>query len=221
MGIFFNRKKEEEKTVVNSYLEDQKSLFDTEGEVEKKVFNDSYDDYIYKPKDYSNIPKYQASKNKKMDILIIIALLVAGIILLLLEVFLFPGISLAGIGATACLIYANIHAFGELGIVPGIITLAISIVSSILVFVWFMRSKSLDRLALKKDIDSSVKQPEINNIHIGDKGISLTRLAQIGNAQFGENIVEVKSAGEFIDAKTPIVVERITNGIITVVPCEN
>lgn len=155
-----------------------------------------------------------------MDILIIIALLVAGIILLLLEVFLFPGISIAGIGATACLIYANIHAFSELGLVPGFVTLAISIISSILVFVWFMRSKSLDRLALKKDIDSSVKQPEMNDIHLGDKGIALTRLAQIGNAQFGENIVEVKSAGEFIDAKTPIVVERITDGVIIVAPCD-
>ena len=155
-----------------------------------------------------------------MAILIIIALLIAGIILLLLEVFLFPGISIAGIGATACLIYANIHAFSELGLVPGFVTLAISIISSILVFVWFMRSKSLDRLALKKDIDSSVKQPEMNDIHLGDKGIALTRLAQIGTAQFGENSVEVKSAGEFIDAKTPIVVERITDGVIIVAPCD-
>lgn len=70
MGLFFNRKKEEEKVITNSYLEDQKSLFDTEGEVEKKVFNDSYDDYIYKPKDYSNVPKYQASNNKKVNIVI-------------------------------------------------------------------------------------------------------------------------------------------------------
>ena len=151
-----------------------------------------------------------------MDIPIIIALLIAGIILLLLEVFLFPGISLAGIGATACLIYANVHAFNELGTWPGVITLAVSIVSSILVFVWFMRSKSLDRLALKKDIDSSVKQPEADTIQPGDTGIALTRLAQIGNAQFGERIVEVKTTGDFIDAKTPIVVERITNGIIFV-----
>ncbi len=151
-----------------------------------------------------------------MDILIIIALLVAGIILLLLEVFLFPGISLAGIGATACFVYANVHAFNELGTWPGVITLAVSIVSSILVFVWFMRSKSLDRLALKKDIDSSVKQPEADTIQPGDTGIALTRLAQIGNAQFGNRIVEVKSTGDFIEAKSAIVVERITNGIIFV-----
>ena len=153
-----------------------------------------------------------------MEILIIASLLIAGIILLLLEVFLFPGISLAGIGATVCLVYANVRAFSELGTWPGVITLAISIISSILVFVWFMRSKSLDKLALKKDIDSSVKQPEAATIQVGDTGIALTRLAQIGNAQFGDRIVEVRSTGDFIDAKTPIIVERITDGIILVAP---
>ncbi|MBR2360389.1 MAG: NfeD family protein [Bacteroidaceae bacterium] len=153
-----------------------------------------------------------------MEILIIASLLIAGIILLLLEVFLFPGISLAGIGATVCLVYANVRAFNELGTWPGVITLAISIISSILVFVWFMRSKSLDRLALKKDIDSSVKQPESATIQVGDTGIALTRLAQIGNARFGDRIVEVRTTGDFIDAKTPIIVERITDGIILVSP---
>lgn len=155
-----------------------------------------------------------------MEILIIIALLIAGLILLLLEVFLFPGISLAGIGATVCLIYANVRAFSELGTWPGVITLAISIISSILVFVWFMRSKSLDKLALKKDIDSSVKQPEAATIQVGDTGVALTRLAQIGNAQFGDRIVEVRTTGDFIDAKTPIIVERITDGIILVAPLQ-
>lgn len=70
MGLFFNRKKDEEKVTTNSYLEDQKSVFNTEGETEKKVFNDSYDDYVYKPKDYSNVPKYHAADNKKVDIVI-------------------------------------------------------------------------------------------------------------------------------------------------------
>lgn len=70
MGLFFNKKKEEVPPIVNSYLEDQKSVFNTEGEVEKKVFNDNYDDFVYNPKDYSDIPKYQASDNKKVDIVI-------------------------------------------------------------------------------------------------------------------------------------------------------
>lgn len=70
MGLFFNKKKEEEKVNINSYLEDQNSVFNTEGETEKKVFNDDYDEFVYKPKEYSNIPKYQASDNKKVDIVV-------------------------------------------------------------------------------------------------------------------------------------------------------
>lgn len=69
MGLF-KKKKEENNVVVNSFLEDQKSLFSTSETVEKKLFNDSYDDFIYKPKDYNDVPKYQASDNKKVDVVI-------------------------------------------------------------------------------------------------------------------------------------------------------
>lgn len=69
MGLFFKGRIEEPK-VTNSYLEDQNSVFNTEGEVEKKVFNDNYDEFVYKPKDYSTIPKYHASDNKKVDVVV-------------------------------------------------------------------------------------------------------------------------------------------------------
>lgn len=151
-----------------------------------------------------------------MDLFIIIGLVLAGIILLLVEVFLVPGLSLAGIGAAGCLIYATSYAFYHIGFGGGIVTLTASLVTSVLVFVWFMRSKSLDRLSLKKEIGSSVKEPSTNMVHVGDKGIALTRLAQIGNADFDGNIIEVRSSGDFIEEKSPIVVERISNGIIIV-----
>lgn len=69
MGLFFN-KKEEVKEERNMYLEDQKSLFDTEGEKKEEVVDNSYDEYVYKPKDYSNVPKYKASTSKKVDIVV-------------------------------------------------------------------------------------------------------------------------------------------------------
>lgn len=68
MGLFFKNNKEEEKT--NSYLEDQQSVFNTTGEPEQKKFDDSYDDYVYKPKDYSNVPKYHVGDRQKVDIVI-------------------------------------------------------------------------------------------------------------------------------------------------------
>ena len=50
-----------------------------------------------------------------MAILIIIVLIVAAVILFLVELFVIPGISIAGILAGACMIYANYYAFAYLG----------------------------------------------------------------------------------------------------------
>lgn len=49
-----------------------------------------------------------------MDVLIIIALIAAAVILFLVELFVIPGISLAGISALVCIIYANYYAFANL-----------------------------------------------------------------------------------------------------------
>ena len=91
-----------------------------------------------------------------MDILIITVLIIAAVILFLVELFVIPGISLAGISALVCILYANYYAFTNIGMAGGFATLGISAVACIGSLVWFMRSKMLDKLALKKDIDSMV-----------------------------------------------------------------
>ena len=147
-----------------------------------------------------------------MDVLIIIALIAAAVILFLVELFVIPGISLAGISALVCIIYANYYAFANLGTGAGFITLIISGIACIGSLVWFMRSKTLDKLALKKDINRSAAE----KVKVGDTGITITRLAQIGNAEINGNIIEVKSMDGLLNEKTPIVVNRITDGIIFV-----
>lgn len=151
-----------------------------------------------------------------MDVIIIIALIVAAIVLFLIELFVIPGISLAGISALVCIIYANYYAFINLGTEAGFITLLISGLVCIGSLVWFMRSKTLDKLALKKDITSKVDKTAEKSVKVGDTGISTTRLAQIGYAEINNSIVEVKSMDGFLDEKTPIIVSRIAEGVILV-----
>ncbi|WP_057058389.1 NfeD family protein, partial [Bacteroides fragilis] len=151
-----------------------------------------------------------------MDVLIIIALIAAAVILFLVELFVIPGISLAGISALVCIIYANYYAFANLGTDAGFITLIISGIACIGSLVWFMRSKTLDKLALKKDITSKIDRSAAEKVKVGDTGITITRLAQIGNAEINGNIIEVKSMDGLLNEKTPIVVNRITDGIIFV-----
>lgn len=151
-----------------------------------------------------------------MDVLIIIILIVAAVILFLVELFVIPGISLAGISALACITYANYYAFAHLGTGAGVITLFVSAVACVGALVWFMRSKTLDRLSLKKDITSQVDRRAERSVKVGDTGISTTRLAQIGYAEINGDIVEVKSTDGLLNEKTPIVVSRITDGVILV-----
>lgn len=154
-----------------------------------------------------------------MEILIIIALIVAGLLLFAVEVFLVPGITLAGIASGVSLLYAIYYAFHAVGTQAGFITLAVVAVGIIGVTIWFMRSKTVDRLSLKKTLDYKPEPLKGTNIQVGDTGTSLTRLTLIGNAEINGHIVEVQSADGFIEEQTSVRVTRIDNSTVYVVRC--
>ena len=151
-----------------------------------------------------------------MDILIIASLIIGAVILFLVELFVIPGISVAGFLAGGCIIFANYYAFAYMGTTAGVITLIISALACIGSLVWFMRSKTLDKIALKKNITSKVDRSAEEKVKVGDVGITTTRLALIGNADIGGRLVEVKSADGFLDEGTPVIVVRVEDAQITV-----
>lgn len=151
-----------------------------------------------------------------MEVLIIVALILAGLLLFIVEVFLIPGISIAGIASAICLLYANYYAFDALGLTAGFITLAASFIGCIAITLWFMHSKTMDKLSLKKTLDYKIDPLKELNIRIGDKGVAITRLALIGNADINGHIIEVRSADGLIDEKTSVYVERIIEGTVIV-----
>ena len=79
-----------------------------------------------------------------------------------------------------------------------------------------MKAKTRDKLALKKEITSEVDRDAEKSIKVGDKGVSTTRLAQIGYAEINGKIVEVKTNEGLLDEKTPIIVVRVSNRTIFV-----
>lgn len=151
-----------------------------------------------------------------MDILIIIILIIAAVIFFLVELFIVPGISIAGILAGGCAIFANYYAFVHVGTGAGFVTLLVTGVACIGALIWFMRSKTLDRISLRQNITSKIDRSAEARVRPGDTGITTTRLALIGYAEIGNDIVEVKSTGELLDAHTPIRVVRVVDGTILV-----
>ena len=81
-----------------------------------------------------------------MEVFIIVSLILAGLLLFIVEVFLIPGISIAGIASAICLLYANYYAFDTLGPIAGFITLIASVLSCIAIIVWFMHSKNMEAI---------------------------------------------------------------------------
>ena len=150
-------------------------------------------------------------------ILLILILLLAGLLLFAVEVFLIPGISIAGIASGICLLLANYYAFTDLGTGAGLLVLLVTLAGGAAILRWFMRSKPVDRLSLKKTLDYRPNPLEGLNLQAGDEGTAITRLALTGNARFGEHQIEVQSADGFIDEKTPVRIDRIANGTVYVV----
>ena len=151
-----------------------------------------------------------------MDILIICLLIFAAVVLFLVELFVVPGISIAGILAGVCALLGNYYAFAHVGTGAAPPPLAFTAVASIGSLVWFMRSKTLDKLSLKTDITGRVDRSAEQSVRPGDTGMTTTRLALIGYADIQGNIVEVKSTGEFLDEHTPIRVVRVVDGTVLV-----
>jgi membrane-bound ClpP family serine protease len=142
-------------------------------------------------------------------IIIIATITIIALILFLLEIFLFPGVTLAGIGGAVFAIGGVVYAYNALGTSGGHITFAASIVVYGLFFWLILRSKSLKKIALNTDIDSRLVSTRDVGLNIGDEGITVSRLAPIGKARFGKITVEAKALDSFIDEQTPVEVVNI------------
>ena len=151
-----------------------------------------------------------------MGILFIIALVISALLLLLVELFVIPGSSLAAILSAICLTWAVAYAFINISALAGIITLIIALILGSCVLITFMRSKTLDKVALTEEVSSTVDRLVAAQVQVGDKGYAITRLALIGNAEINGHVVEVRSADGFLNEKTPVVVTCVTDNEIIV-----
>lgn len=142
------------------------------------------------------------------EITIIVFLMLVAIVLILLEIFLLPGITIAGVGGFLFAAAGVIYAY-NVGEMAGHITLFLSLVAFAVAFVWLLRSRSFHRVALKADVDSKLTSCRDLSILPGDEGITLSRLAPIGKARIMGVTVEAKSMDELIDENTPIKVVRV------------
>ena len=156
-----------------------------------------------------------------MDIVIVIVLCLLGILLILVEIFLIPGVTLTAIAGAAFAIGGVYYAFHSLGTLSGFITL-FSVVAIIgAAFVYLIKSKALDTIALKTNIHSTVASDDSLAIAVGDEGLTVSRLNPIGKVKVNNITMEGKSLADFIDENTKIVVLKVSPTQLIVKKAEN
>jgi membrane-bound ClpP family serine protease len=145
----------------------------------------------------------------EISITLIVILLVIGIVFLVVELFIIPGTSIAGVAATLLLIAAIYSAYSGLGSGAGNITLVSSVVLSGLTIWLFLHTRALDKIELKTEIKSKMEPLKGLNIKVGDRGHTLSRLAPMGKVMIDGNAIEAKTRGEFIEHNIEIVVVEV------------
>lgn len=151
-----------------------------------------------------------------MSLLFIILVLILGITFVLLEIIVFPGISVAGILGAILLIvgiyFAYIYHGNTIGHVTLVGTLVMTIVAAILAF----RYASWKKITLETSITSKIESLRNNTVAVGDEVITVSRLAPMGSVKANGRIVEAKSRNGYVDVGKIVKVVKIQNNILIV-----
>lgn len=148
----------------------------------------------------------------------ILILFLAGIILLLIEIYLTPGSTLFGLLGVGAIIWADFVAFKVLdepwNWLFALFSLLITIAFTILLF----RILSSKNFSVQSEINSKVNVLDENLFQIGELGKTITVLRPNGRAMFGDQIVEVYSTGDYIEDEQEIIIVKRTSDKIFVKP---
>ena len=147
---------------------------------------------------------------------IIIILLIA-LLLIFLEIFVLPGINVAGILGLLLMIAGIYLGYRQIGAPTAHYILATTLILGTLIMFFGLRSSTWRKVALDTAIESKVADDVSENVKVGDRGTALTRLGPIGTVLINGKTFEAKSAN-ITDAKTEIEVTEIDGNEIIVKP---
>lgn len=140
---------------------------------------------------------------------LIIALVLVGLVLILAEILLIPGVGVAGILGLLSLGGSCYYSFYEFGNLTGGIVTGVNALLLVITLIYVLRAKTWKRMSLETNIDSKAVDDDSSYIAVGDKGQTVTRLAPVGMVRFGERTVEVKALEGILESGTDVEVVMI------------
>ncbi|MCC6817492.1 MAG: NfeD family protein [Bacteroidia bacterium] len=148
-----------------------------------------------------------------MGTALIIALIILGLILILLELFVTPGFVTGALGGVAWY-YALYKIYHEFGTVSGHCALAGLLLLLIACIVIAVKSGVWEKVSLKSSVEGKVN--EMPDVKLGDSGYTSSALRPMGRMVLNNISLEVTSFGELVEAGAFVEVVKIENNKIYV-----
>lgn len=149
---------------------------------------------------------------------LIVALLIIGLALIVLEVIFVPGTTLVGILGVIFLGAAIMSSYRNYGTEIGFyVLLGTATVTAVALFFSF-RSQAWSRFANNSAIKSKVNEGLTVQLSLGDEGIASSTLKPMGKVRFKGKEFEVKTLGDYVDVGTRVKIVHLEQNQIIVKP---
>ncbi|MCO5233405.1 MAG: hypothetical protein LC105_06690 [Chitinophagales bacterium] len=151
-----------------------------------------------------------------MNLFVIILLIVSGTVLVILEIFILPGM-IAGIVGGCLSIWGVYEAFVLYGYNWGWTALIVAILLNFTAIWLAFKNIHRSKLTMKADIDGRMNEFDDFGLVKGDIGTTISDLRPEGKAIFGDKMLSVWSyEGVFISSNTRIQIVKISDNKIFV-----
>ncbi len=145
---------------------------------------------------------------------VIIILILVGILMMILEIIVIPGAGVAGIIGFVLMASGVWLAYTKQGLMAGHITLGVTIAVNVIGLILTLRSKTWKKAMLNTVNTGKVNEIDVDELKIGNEGITISRCAPMGKAEFSNVFYEVSTLSEFIDENQKVEIIRISGNKI-------
>ena len=148
-----------------------------------------------------------------------IGLLILGFILILLEIFVIPGMNIFGLLGFGTVCIGVLFAYRRLGAESAAIIGTLGIAGTVALVWLLIRNQAWQRMVRTEATDSAsgyTSAPDGLASHQGEIGTAMTPLRPSGRGQFGEDVLDVVTQGSFLDSGTRVEIIEIHGNRVVV-----
>jgi len=152
-----------------------------------------------------------------MTVALIIALMAAGMMLLVAEVAIIPGFGIAGVAAGLFLVGGVATAWHYYGLAWGVGSLLGAGALTVITIILAPRTRAGKALVLEAAITDQHVSEELTGL-LGQRGVATTPLRPAGAVELGGRRVDVVTEGQFVDAGAAVEVVAVEGARVVVAP---